>query len=107
MQSTQTCPKCSGKKFAVTDEFRHPDQESSNMTRPFPAITIIAHRVDQVRTGPWARETLGSFETWICLGCGYTEFYARGIEQVEEIAKRWPERVRIVDAGPAALGPYR
>lgn len=101
MRTTQTCPKCLGKRFAVTDEFRQPDCETPNVTRPFPAFTIVT---DQRGL---ARETLGRFWTWICLGCGYTEFYAYDIEHVEELAKRWPDRLRIVDARPPAQGPYR
>jgi len=103
MRSTQTCPKCAGKKFALTDEFRQPaGRESSDMTVPFPAIAI------EVKPG-WVPKlvTSGRFQAWICIGCGYTEFYASGIEGIEQIAKEHPGRLRIVDAGPPKQGPYR
>jgi predicted nucleic-acid-binding Zn-ribbon protein len=105
MKLTQKCPKCVGQKFAVTDEFRVPDQDSSNMTEPFPAVTINTHRDTQERS-PWDRKTMGTFETWICLGCGFTELYAKSLGGVEALAAQHPERLRIVDATPKD-GPYR
>jgi hypothetical protein len=54
-----------------------------------------------------SRKELGSFEAWICLGCGYTELYAQGLAGLEELAKKHPDQARIVDAGPPEQGPYR
>jgi predicted nucleic-acid-binding Zn-ribbon protein len=107
MRSTQTCPKCAGRKFAISEEFRQPDHATPNTTSPFPAITIVAHRPAEERTGPWARKTVGTFETWICVGCGYTEFYAKGLDDIEALAKQHPDRLRILDAGSVKQGPYR
>jgi predicted nucleic-acid-binding Zn-ribbon protein len=98
MRSTQTCPKCAGKKFAVNSEFRFPDHQSSNGTDALPAITLANGST---------RRTLGRFETWICVGCGYTEFYAYGAEDLEALARVHPEHLRIVDAEPRGQGPYR
>ena len=102
MRSTQTCPKCAGKKFAVTPDFLQPHHEFPGNTHPFPPITIALQRES------WNKErmTFGRFEVWICVGCGYTEFYAHGIEDIEQIADQYPDQWRIVDAGPAQ-GPYR
>ena len=99
MRSTQTCPKCAGKKFTVSTEFKLPDERSSNVTYPLPAITIQRS---------WAsRSTSGKFETWICTGCGYTEFYACGFEDLDALARQHPDQLRIVDARPPEQGPYR
>jgi predicted nucleic-acid-binding Zn-ribbon protein len=106
MRSTQTCPKCSGQRFAVNDEFRQPDQDSSDGTEPLPAITIKVPKDDWNPDGPSCRKALGSFETWICLGCGYTEFYAMGLDNIEAAAKQHLDRLRIVDAGTKHQG-YR
>jgi predicted nucleic-acid-binding Zn-ribbon protein len=107
MRATLSCPKCSGHKFAVTDEFRQPDQGVSDLTKPLPAVTVVAHRPDEDRTGPWARKTAGKLETWICLECGFTELYAKGLDEIESLAKQHPDRVRVLDAGPGNKGPYR
>jgi predicted nucleic-acid-binding Zn-ribbon protein len=107
MRATQTCPKCTGRKFAISEEFRQPDHDTPNLTTPFPAITIVAHRPAEERTGHSARKTVGTFETWICVGCGYTEFYAKGLGDLEALAKQHPDRLRILDAGAIKQGPYR
>jgi predicted nucleic-acid-binding Zn-ribbon protein len=40
--------------------------------------------------------TLGTFETWICERCGYTEFYAKGLAGLAELVSKYPEQIRIV-----------
>jgi predicted nucleic-acid-binding Zn-ribbon protein len=107
MRTTQTCPKCSGKKFAVTDEFRQPDYDSSNVTRPFSAITIPTGSSSRGKCSYEGRKALGQFETWICVVCGYTEFYAYGLDDIEHVAKQYPDHLRIVDATPRGQGPFR
>jgi len=101
MRSTQTCPKCSGKRFAVSAEFRQPDVDSGNRTLAFSAITVV------VASRAGHRITLGRLEAWICVGCGYTELYAHGLDGIETIAKQYPDQLRIVDATPPEQGPYR
>lgn len=104
MQSTLECPKCSGQKFAMTGEFRIPRQDCANMTAPFPPIAfdwLPSSRTCRQRT------TVGTVATWICLGCGYTEFYARNLDGVVAVANQHPDQVRIIDATPGSLGTYR
>jgi hypothetical protein len=60
-----------------------------------------------VAVGASWTKTLGAFETWICLGCGYTELYAHHLAGIEDLAADCPGELRIVDAGPPARGPYR
>ena len=100
MRSSQTCPKCSGQKFAVTREFRQAPRSNSNATFQFPAITLEIKALDD-------RIITGRFEAWLCMGCGYTEFYAYGLEGVEQLAQQYPDQLRIVDARPPEQGPYR
>jgi predicted nucleic-acid-binding Zn-ribbon protein len=99
MRATQTCPKCAGKKFAVTDEWRQPDERALSGMLVVAAVTVEVYNR--------RRKALGSFESWICLGCGYTELYAHGLQGVEALAQQHPEQLRIVDAGPPERGPYR
>lgn len=94
MRSTQTCPKCSGKKIAVVNRFRQPDQESSNGVHVLPAVTVEAD-------DGWSRRiAVGSFETYICLGCGFVELYASGLEEIESMAATWPKQVRVLSTTP-------
>jgi predicted nucleic-acid-binding Zn-ribbon protein len=101
MKSTQTCPKCAGKKFAVTAEFL---QHSGHYNVPLPAVIVekkLGRLLGSVPT------KLGSFESWICLRCGYTELYAKGVNDIEELANEFPDQLRIVDGGHGERGPYR
>jgi predicted nucleic-acid-binding Zn-ribbon protein len=110
VKATQTCPKCAGKKFAVTTEFRQPGGADNDAQR-LPAITLV----DPDRgSGIKDRITSGRFETWSCVRCGYTEFYAYWpidllyrSDDLETLAKQHPDQLRIVDAGPPEKGPYR
>jgi predicted nucleic-acid-binding Zn-ribbon protein len=105
MRATQTCPKCAGKRFVVTDEFRHP--EPNDGVCRLPALTLYEPERDDNPEGRWVRKTAGSFESWICLGCGYTELYAKGLDGIEALARKHPERSRIVDTEHSEQGPYR
>lgn len=102
----QVCPKCSGKRFAVNGELRIPDRKSSNVTFSLPAITVSDGDVSVGADSYDGRKAFGHLEVWICLGCGYTEHYAVGLPNVEQIARAHPHQVTIVDAGPQ-LPPYR
>jgi predicted nucleic-acid-binding Zn-ribbon protein len=106
MKSTETCPKCSKRKFLVTATWKQPEWHSCNVTQPVVAVTL-EYEPPKTTFGSGSRPTLGCFETWICLECGYTEFYARGLAGVEDLAKQHPEQLSIVDATPPEQGPYR
>ncbi len=107
MRSTQTCPKCSRRKFLVSNEFRQPDWRYVNGTHPVIPVTLDYEPAKKfLESGN--RPALGRFETWICLACGYTELYVHGLpHDIEEIARAHPDRLRVVDAEPSNQGPYR
>ena len=108
MRSTQICPKCTGKRFAVQPEFRQPDHDSDTITWPFYAFAIPTGAPP--KTGArsnHSRNVFGQFESWTCLECGYTEFYAFGLDKVEEAARKWPHHLRIVGPAEEGQGPYR
>jgi hypothetical protein len=88
MKSTQTCPKCSGKKIAVIAKVEDEDSVAIPLVR-------------------LSRQGYGHYESWVCVACGYAEFYALGADVLEPIAKQSPHQVRIIDADPGYQGPYR
>jgi hypothetical protein len=100
MRSTQTCPKCSGRKFAVTDEYRLPDREYDGMTQPMPAVSLDSEGLPK-RGASFGGVATGRLESWLCLGCGYVEFYAKDydLSVLEQLQRKCPGRFRIVDAG--------
>ncbi len=101
MKATQTCPKCAGRRFSVTRELRVPSTDGNHQTAALPALLV------QNNSFFGSNAVLGTFEAWICLGCGYTELYAQGLAGVEELAGKHPDHTRIVDAGSPGQGPYR
>jgi len=46
----------------------------------------------------------GTFETYICKGCGFTEWYAHGLDKLEADPKHG---VRLLDGRVEDEGPYR
>jgi hypothetical protein len=54
------------------------------------------------------RETapVGRFEAWVCAACGYTEWYARALKELFDLANAGRGGARLVDGG-AGEGPYR
>jgi predicted nucleic-acid-binding Zn-ribbon protein len=117
MRSTQTCPKCSGKKFAVNRlRQRGRDMTEGALTPLPPVAVVVSHEVGDLRVllgktllpgGTYGEvKFLGSVDLWICLGCGYTEMYAEGLAGIEELAKHCPDQLTIVDA-TSKQGPYR
>jgi predicted nucleic-acid-binding Zn-ribbon protein len=103
MRTTATCPKCSGKKIVVTDLCEVRD----NKGVPIPVLvgtirmSIMGKTIDAGKAG------IGSFESWICAACGYTEFYAKDLGDVDALAAARPDAVRIVDSTLPARGPFR
>ena len=97
MKSTHLCPKCQSRRFLVTGEFKVPDQDSTNGIEPFPPFTM--------KTGPYSRDCTGKFETWICAGCGFTEWYAVELQGLDPTQSEG--NVRFVDAGAPPGPAYR
>lgn len=111
MKSNNTCPKCAGKKLAVVKQMRRDHREYEEQrplhtipvhvaTIPLPDGTIGMDR------GLQAVWSLGHFESWVCMTCGFTELYAYDIEGLATMAHHYPDWVRIIDAAPER-GPFR
>ncbi len=93
LKHDQRCPACGGAIIVWIDAM----QEGGDGICPSPLR--IAFR------GPLDTQGLGTFETYICKACGFTEWYARGIDRLDE---RPDAGIRIIDARPPATGvPYR
>ncbi len=76
------------------------------MTEPLFAVTAVTEKSGLKVMG--STPPVGYFETWTCLSCGYTEFYARGIpSNIGSIVEKHPDQLRIVDAEQPGHGPYR
>jgi hypothetical protein len=99
MKTTSKCPKCAGTKLFVCDNHQ-PDHESANTIYPF-VITAVPIRQELTRasTANNCRTLVGGYETWICGGCGYTEWYAKDPEcLLETLSKMRNSGVRAVSS---------
>ncbi len=88
---THTCTKCKSRRFLVSNEFRTPTY-GHNITMRFPLVSAkLPGFVEDVYLGGW-------FETWTCASCGFTEWYAQGLDQID--LSQTGDHMRYFDAGP-------
>lgn len=106
MRTHSRCPKCNGTKLYVVENHQ-PESDSSNGIAIFRVATpAIDHEEVGARDGSSYRTHVGTYETWICAGCGYTEWYAKDPEHLlEKLSKMRNSGVRVVSSEPKA--PYR
>lgn len=86
----EPCPKCSHTRFLVVAPFAAPDASDTwrSMTLP-----VLCGHIDD------ARQTAGSFHAYVCLSCGYTEWYATSLQALEKLASRLPG-CRVIEVEP-------
>jgi predicted nucleic-acid-binding Zn-ribbon protein len=90
MKKTLTCPKCDGRKIWRIDQLK--EQTYGNMRRVDPLHVSL-------KVGFWGAKGTGSFAVFVCAGCGYSEFYATGIESLQSDPKNG---VYFIDNEPVA-----
>jgi hypothetical protein len=80
VRTTHRCPKCQCPGVWQVDPVLLPNPESSNSNVVMPVVTRSGSgAADKHELRP--RRTGGHFEMWICWGCGYTEWYAVGVNE--------------------------
>jgi hypothetical protein len=93
LKRDQRCPACSGSLILRIDAM----QQGGDIFSPLP-FRVAFH-------GPLDTHGVGSFETFICKGCGFTEWYAHGFERLKSDPD---EGIQIIDArAPSAGMPFR
>lgn len=94
MKNTQTCPKCQSRKLWLIEEVRN--AESGN--------AIVAMSVTSV-AGTWTPIKAGTFEAWVCVQCGYTEWYAKNAnEKLWELSNNPQAGVHFIDTSGSQGG---
>ena len=104
MRSSHVCPKCDGRRLYVCEN-RQPDHDSSNIIKTLRVCTVpIDQETTGAEEGSSYRSEIGSFETWICAGCGFTEWYAQDPRHIiQRLATRGGSDVRVIDAAAPKL----
>lgn len=102
VKATQTCPKCQSRRLVVVDEVRQPISGTTELQPLYPAAAVTARGIFGAEVGAGGR-----FEAWICAKCGFTEWYASGLEDLVTLSRLARSGVRVVDGEVDAEGPYR
>lgn len=108
MKTTQICPKCDSRQLWVIDRLTQRDGSSTHVAAPKPVIAANLPSDGGFWSASHGEYVVGgTFEVWICVQCGFMEWYARDVNKVlEKLAKEPGLGVRLVDGGPPPR-PYR
>lgn len=88
------CPKCNGRRIWRIQEFQTESDTTKGWTLP-----VVYGR----RTATGGEQSVGTFDAWICAKCGYTEWYASGLEALTADPDKG---VHLIDAEPPEA-PFR
>ena len=77
MRKSLQCPKCEGRKLWRIEEVG--EHGHANAAVPF-AVSM--------QKSFWTGKGVGRYETFICAGCGYTEWYAYELEALKHDPKK-------------------
>jgi predicted nucleic-acid-binding Zn-ribbon protein len=100
MKNLLRCPKCAGKRIWVIEKYRIPGEAAEGRELP-----VVPHQAAGSSFMRLARVTpIGSFDLFLCAGCGYSELYASNFREL--VAD--PERgIRLIDTSETSEGPFR
>ncbi len=117
MRRSGKCPKCGGKRLWVVDPIAQPDGDSSNQVHAMRVATRrLALAGGALTFGQtWERAAVGFFVAYVCEGCGFSEMYARDIEDLADLEDTVPHdahgdpgsNVELLDTQPPKDGPHR
>jgi predicted nucleic-acid-binding Zn-ribbon protein len=101
VKRSQICPKCAARRIWVIESFRIPSETAQGAV-----LSVVPHQQSagggffaMARVAP-----VGSFDAYVCAGCGYSELYAKDFSELREDPARG---VRLLDASTAPAGPFR
>lgn len=97
MKTTLTCPKCNHRAIWVIDPVTQPNDPSHAIER----FVVVARE-----TSPGVRSVAGRYEVFVCAGCGYTEWYAKDLANLQYFAADPSYGVRLLEGG-GSHGAYR
>ena len=101
MRTSRRCVKCQCPRLWHVDPVLIPDSDSSNALDLLPAVSRAASGA--ASGGEFGKRVVaGRFEMWICVACGYTEWYAHEVNDMLAWLSRNPKAgVRYYDADAA------
>ncbi|CAN5923845.1 hypothetical protein BH11MYX4_BH11MYX4_49410 [soil metagenome] len=110
MKKTATCPKCRGRKLFLVAQVQHTYCDAGGSLRAFHVTSAAMKTGKKGMFGGDATEieSAGPYETIVCAGCGYAEWYvpAHALAMLAQMAER-SGAVRVIDGDVAPAGPFR
>jgi len=98
MKSTLVCPKCQSRQIWIIDEVRQPRCDDMSVANPVNVTSVER---------PSYRLDVGRFEAWVCVKCGFTEWYAKLADAALTMLAQDPASgVRMMDT-TSERGPFR
>jgi predicted nucleic-acid-binding Zn-ribbon protein len=84
MRIKRRCPKCDGTQFLVTEKLGFVQKMYKGQKPYVSPVPVAVGR--QSTPGFFGTSTSlvahGSYESWSCIACGYTELYANGLDEI-------------------------
>jgi len=103
MKNLLRCPKCAGKRLWVIEKYRVPGEAAEG--RELPVVPHQASRTAGASFLGLARVSpVGSFDLFLCDGCGYSELWASGFRGLVADPARG---IRLLDTSETNEGPFR
>jgi predicted nucleic-acid-binding Zn-ribbon protein len=92
------CPHCECREVWHVAEM-HERGEAAPFEKPIAPINVVLQqKFFKLYNG------VGTFETYICKRCGFTEWYARGMDDLKADPAHG---IRLLDGSESEKGPYR
>ena len=103
MKTDLRCSKCDSRQLWVVQKVGHIE---SSLVRTMP-VTAANFNFFDGSVSETTHTKVGYFEAWICSQCGFTEWYARDVNERLAALSRVPGTGVQFYNGPADSGPYR
>ena len=88
MKNAANCIKCAHDVSWRVDPLSMPERESANVIQAVPvACRVVENEEYGLFARPTRRMSVGAFVAYTCASCGYTELYARDIEEIGKLIK--------------------
>jgi predicted nucleic-acid-binding Zn-ribbon protein len=92
------CPHCEGRLIWHVAQM-HERGEAGAFEKPIQPLNVVLHeKFFKLYNG------VGYFETYICKRCGFTEWYAHGLDELEVDSSKG---VALLDGNDGDAGPFR
>lgn len=83
MKKNKTCPKCDGQRILVSERVGFQQKlykGEESYVAPLPVVARVKSVPGMLFGTSKTVEEVGTYQSYTCLGCGFTELYAANVE---------------------------